>query len=301
MEDTILEHELVANQRFAYHDKFGGVVISRPTPAVERKIAEERRRVYHRDLKDDSILTSDEVSEILKRRGVWTQAKTDRMQSLSVDSAQLMSRLTALGYESPSKMIVGLLSTKGKLLMAFADADQEILDTLERIFNTDIPMDPADLALVGRAQPTEDVYNLIGLAEGYLIQHQLLKEFQEVKVELGDLVETHAKFFGDTIESRGSQTERMARIYYCMRNAENGNALWPQFEDMWEEERDIIEWCSAQLYYFEYGVTPEQAKALQIHGFMARGIDIDDSSESSQDLPQSNSDGELLESKSESS
>ncbi len=301
MEDKILEQELVSNQRFTYHAGLGPIIIARPTPALERKIAEERRKVYHTDLKDSSVLTSEEVSRILNERGVWSADDDERLAGLTTDSAELMTRLTALGYESPSLLYLAIIKAKGALTSQYGeDITPEISEALERVFDMDTELVHDDLKLLVTNSTNSDMHELISDVQGFVLQMEMLREFADVKVELGDLLETHTKFFGDTIEARGAQVERMARVFFCMRTPE-GESLWDTLDDMWNEKPEIVAWCSSQLYYFEYGISDEYARALQTHGFMGRVTDTEDTSESSQGHPESNSDGELPESEPPSS
>ena len=297
MDDTaILEQELIENHRVVYHGDYGFIHISRPTPSVERKIAEERRRIYHKDLKDPDVLTSEEVTELLTSRGVWSADHSKRLEQLTAESANLMARLTALGFETPAKLYVDVVKMHTKLNASYGEnMTTEVSDAIERVFNFQDNLQTADLKILRENAPNTDVHELLDKAETLALQADLSKTFSEVKQELGKLMETHNRYFRDTIESRAMQVERMAKIFYCMLTPE-GNPLWEKFEDMWDEDPDHINWLSAQLYYFEYGITDDYAKALEVHGFMGRVTNISDSSESSPGHPMSNSDGEPQES-----
>lgn len=299
-ETTILEQELVDNFRGVFHLKYGPLLICRPTPAVERKISEERRKVYHNDLRNPDILTSEQVLELLKPRGIWSEEHNERLEKLTAESAQLMARLTALGFETPSKLYVDILKVHKKLETSFPEMSPEVSLALERIFNIGTPLETEDLMLLREAATNSDMHELIEKTEILLLQADLSREFSEVKTNLSKLMETHNRYFRDTIEARAIQAERMARIFYCFRNGDD-KPLWESLDKMWDEDPDNIAWLSAQLYYFEYGITDEHARALEVHGFMGRVVVTPNSSESSHDHPESNLDGEPQENEPQSS
>lgn len=294
-DSAILEEELVRNERFVTHSKFGEVRLTRPTPADTRRINEQRRQVYHQDLRNPDILAKKQVQAMVLERGIWTKEDEERMQDLTIASGDLMVRLTALGYDTARDVYTRLVETQVKLLEIFQDADTEIIEAIGRFFDLEERPHTKDAMEIRRAAPNSTVDDLMEEAEKQRLQADLLKEFYEVKTEWNGLAETYAHFFGDTIESRADAAEKMAQVYYCARKL-NGDALWPEFGDMWNESGDDVAWLSAQLFYFHNGITTEYAETLQKHGFMARVDDTGGSSESSQEHPQPNSDGEFQDS-----
>lgn len=290
-EDKILEHELLTNQRTVYHSQLGHVVIKRPTPAVEIKIGEERRRIYHQDLKNEDVLTTKEVERILEKRGIWNKDMSERMQELTTQSAQMISRLTAAGFDNVTTYYTEVLDTHEELL---AKMGEEHLEAITRIFNMDSALDAKTLKTLTEEAESSTVLDLIEQAQELRRQGELLRDFNNIKNELAEITELHAHFFGDTIEARAQRAERMARVYYCVRKSD-GSPLWDTLDDMWNSDPELVAWVSAQLYYFEYGITEEYARVLQNHGFMERVSDTGLSSDDSQDHPTSNSDGESPE------
>lgn len=290
MDERILEHELINNERVVNHSKYGEIVIRRPTPSLERKIAEERRKVYHRDLRDESVLTKDQVLKMLQDRGVWSSASDDRIQELTKQSGDLMLKLTALGYESVSELYEDFQELEDDLRRAFSEVE-DLDNLLKRIFNTQEDLDNKDLNKLRAEATNSDMISMVDKVVELRMQYNLLSNFAEVKGELNILLGKYSLYFADTIEERSQQAEKMASIYYCMTTPE-GKPLWDNFEDMWDEDPDNITWLSSQFFYFQHGIDDEYAKVLQKHGFMGRVNDTQPSSEDSQDHPQASSDGE---------
>lgn len=298
MEDTILEQELVRNERIITHSRFGALRLRRPTPAMDASIAEQRRKVYHRDLKDDTILTKEEVAQILLKRGIWTPDHDEKMQSFTVKSGELMLKLTALGYDPTSNLYAEIMLAKADLEKAIRDENVEVTEDLERIFSDPEIPSFQDIRVLGDTveRPLE-VQKLSNLT----FQMNILTEFAEIKAQLQNLLVTYTKFFGDTIEERANRAERMAQIFFCVTSQEDDTRLWTSFENMWDENPEDIAWLHSQLFNFQNGITEEYATVLQTYGFMERVTDTGRSSEDSQDHPQSKSDGESQEEVSENS
>jgi hypothetical protein len=293
LEDIVLEQELLTNRRYLHHSRLGDVVVRRPTPAVEMRISEERRRIYHKDLQDTSILTEKQVMRLLEERGIWSKEDNARLQELASKSGEMMTRLEILGFENLSAFYKDLLACHDKLTDQFQD-DPKLVEKVSKIFNMDTALDPKAMKALRHAAPGTVAVELLEDAARIRMQAELLQEFSTVKEELSRMSTTHAQFFGDTIEARATRTERLARVYHCVRKAD-GSPLWPKFENMLDEDPELVTWLSTQWYYFEHGVTPEQAKVLESHGFMERVTDTGDSSDDSPDRPESNSDGESQE------
>lgn len=293
MDDRILEHELVHNERVINHKRFGELRLKRPTPAMERQIAEQRRKVYHKDLQDESILTKDEVQKMLEKRGIWSSVQDDRIKKLTEESGTLMVKLTALGYESVNDLYESFSALESQLREDFKDLD-DVEEVLGRLFNTEADMINADLHTLRTNSTNSDMVARVDELVSLRMQYVLLVKFAEVKKELNELLNTYTVFFADTIEERAQQAEKMATIYTCVRKP-NGGPLWEAFEQMWDEDPDTIAWLSAQYFYFQHGIDDTYAETLQKHGFMGRVNATENSSEDSQDLPQPSSDGESPE------
>lgn len=295
MDDTIIEQELVRNERLVTHSKFGHLRLRRPTPAMDAKIAECRRKVYHSDLRNSEILTKEEIQQILMERGVWKPEYDDDVQKLTLQSADIMARLTALGYD-PSKNLETERESAHRTLQAmFPDPLEEVEEALERILLTKLLPSSEDMKILRENATSSNVEEQMNKLNAICAQDMLLNDFVTIKLELNKRLEVYTQFFGDTIEERANRTERMAHIFYCVTQVAEDESLWDTFEDMWDEDPEHIAWLHSQLFYFQNAIDEDSAEVLQQYGFMARTTDTGALSEDSPEEQTSNSDGESPE------
>jgi len=291
--DLVLENELVRNRRVVEHPILGRIVLSRPTPRMEALIAEERRKQYHKDLRNPDILSRDEIEKEAIRRGIWSKDLNDKLSQLSVRVGELMGVLDKIGYRSLDTLAEEYDETVKNLLDQFEEGS-EAKDAVRRYFNLDAQRNTSDRVLITKAAQSTLVDELLEKGETLRIQIELLADLAKVRKELLELQQKQARLFADSIEARADRAEELARIYYCCRK-EDGDPLWPKFEDIWDADPEIIEFLVVEMFNFTHGITDEYREILERHGFLPRMVDTVASSEGSPDHPQSNSDGEPLE------
>lgn len=299
-EDRQLEDELVFNERVIEHPQLGKVKLSRPTPRQTRLIAEEKRKQQHRDYQDDSILSRSQMEKLAMKRGDWSEEQSERMNFLYGRVAEIMSVLHFAEFENFEDIINEYEDIQAKLEDMFSD-NEEVLASVERYFDLDSERDNADLILIRKSASSSDVEDLLKDADFIRTQLTLLEELGDSRQELNGLIQKSVFLFGDTIEARAENVQKMAELFYCVRDAETGDKLWDSVDAVWDEDAETIRSLRQEMFYFINGITDQLREMLGDTGFTARVIDTSDSSDDSPDHPKSSSDGESQESEQTSS
>jgi hypothetical protein len=295
--ETVLQQELLRNERVVTHPKFGDVRLKRPNPDQERDIANERRRQFHADMKDSSILCRDELETLAIARGMWSPGMRERIEELTVKTGRAMGILDAIGFRSVEKVLASFEKAQQRAMALFEAAEiSEAIDPITRYFNLDLPVDPADRKLLTELATTTEVDDILDEADQLRSQVTILLDMQGIRKELTDLTLKQSKLFADSLESRADRAEELARVYYCSLSLETGKPLWPTFDAMWKAEPEEVTWLIEQMYFFLNGITEEQQEVLGRFGFLQRLSDTSESYGDSPVQPQSKPDGELADS-----
>lgn len=296
-EDTVLEQELFYNERVIEHPTFGAVCLRRPTPAQERLISEARRKQSHADLKDDSVLSKDEIEAIAVRRGMWSPTLSQKIQELTIDAGRMAALLDAFGFVSMDELLQDFDKTVSDLL-ALYDEDENVRAAILRYFSLaeDEVAAKADRDAIMDAAPSTVVDDLVEQGEMQKEQIQALETMYKFRQELNDLQVKQARLYVDSLESRAERAEELARVYYCCTNKETGKPLWPTVADIGNCRAEDIEILVLELAYFVHGISDEYRAKAQKYGFLPRLATMKRSSASSPGQPQSSSDGESQES-----
>lgn len=295
--EAVLEQELFYNERTIEHPTFGQVCLRRPTPAQERLISEARRKQYHSDLKDDAILSKDEIEAIAVRRGMWSPTLTQKIQDLTVDAGRLAATLDAFGFESMEVLLKDYDQTVSDLLDLYEE-EEEVRAAILRYFSMadDAASLTSDRSAILDAAPSTVVDDLVERGEAQKDQIRALEAMFKFRQELNELQVKQARLYVDSLESRADRAEELARIYYCCTQKDSGAPLWPTFADIWNCKAEDMEILVLELAYFVNGISQEYRDKAQKYGFLPRLASMRRSSESSPGQPQSNSDGESQES-----
>lgn len=288
--EATLEDEIVRNYRYVEHPTFGRIKLQRPTPRITRLIAEERRKQYHRDLKDRNILSRFQIEQEAMERGIWSKEETRRQGELLRLIGVTMGTLEARNFKTLEDVVLEFLKTQKEMLTLFEEIE-EAKPAVERFFDLDNPASPSDKALIFSKAPSTRVDELIEEAERLRGIIDEVKKMSEYRRELDSIQDKESQLFSESIEGRADRAERMAQIYYCC-VSDGDKPLWPTFEAMWDAAQEDIEFLILEHYYFTHGITAEFRDILSRHNFIQREPDIAPSSESSPEPPQISSDGE---------
>lgn len=291
--EAVLEDELIRNCRIFDHPTYGRVIIKRPTPRQEKLIADERRRQYHKDLKDKDILSRSEILKLAKDREMWDEEDAAKEKELSQQIASLMGSLEALDYKDFDQVVDEYYETQTKLRSLNKEND-EVLLAVGRYFDVDNDPLRGDRMLIFKEAPNSDVETLLERADLLRAQLDTLKQLFEIRRQHNKLQIVKTELLLDSLESRAERAERVAQIYYCC--LKDDAPLWPTFDAAWDASPEDIELLIMELEYFNHGVTEEARAMLEKYGFLQRASVIASSSEDSPEAPTPSSDGESPES-----
>lgn len=290
--EVALRDELMRNERVFKHPSFGTLKLQRPTPRQERDIAEARRRQYHKDLKDPTILSKTELEKEAIRRGIWATEKTERMKELQERIGQIMGLLDSVGYENVDTVLDKYNRAVDALRALYVD-NVEAQETITRYFHLDEKQKIEDYDYLFRNANTTEIDEIMSQAQLFRSQIELLSELRTAQKEMQPLMHDHVRLNMDSIESRMDRVEQLAKLYYCV-TKEDGKSVWPTFDAMWDAPPKELEIMLEEMWCFEQGIPDEQRKILGRHGFMLR----EPTEVSSDDLPgtpQPNSNGESVQ------
>lgn len=290
--EIALKDELMRNERIFKHPSFGTLKLQRPTPRQERDIAEARRRQYHKDLKDASILSKSELEKEAIRRGIWSKDKTEQMTTLQNRIGQIMGLLDSVGYENVDIVLDKYHRAIEKLRELYKDND-EAQTVITRYFHLDEKQNIEDYNYLFKNANTTEIDEVMSEAQLFRTQIELLYELSTARKEMQPLLQEHVRLNMDSIESRMDRVEQLAKLYYCT-TKEDGTSVWPTFDAMWDAPPQELEFLLEEMWCFEQGIPEEQRKILGRHGFMLREP-TEASSEDSPGNPQPNSNGESVQ------
>jgi hypothetical protein len=293
--ETVLQQELLRNERIVQHPTFGAVRLRRPSPDQERSIANERRKQFHRDMQDESILSRDQLERLATQRGMWSPDMREKIEDLSRKTGQAMGILEAIGFKNVETLIADYEQSRLGMI-ALVEENEETQAAMTRYFDLDGEALLTDRSLIANGAMSSEVDDLLDTADALRQQIKVLTEMAKVRRELSDLNLKQTKLFVDSLEARADRAEELARIYYCVAHATTGAPLWPSYDAMWQANADDITHLMDEMYFFLNGITDEFKNILGRYGFLQRLSDTDDSSDGSPVQPQSKTDGELQES-----
>jgi hypothetical protein len=272
------------------------VRFTRPNPRRKSKIASEVQRKYHADLKNQDILSNQQITESVEARGEWTVKMAERMFQLSDETQELQSQLFLDGIAS-GNWGTDLLETSIKLrdtleLTEYADpAEKEkVLSVLERWCaympslrneysvlyaaeqgKSEYSVDN-DLAYLMERMPSEDALSALEKMDDLRDKAVRFIELKQKRVELAGLQDKHAKIFSDSVESRRDQAEEMARIYFCTELLDEKDTptgpLCKTFDALWDFPEEFIRWLIIEQYFFANGLADEAREYLEVFGFL---------------------------------
>ena len=292
--DVVLQAELLRNERIIQHPTFGAVRLRRPTPGQERQIADIRRKQYQTDLRNDDILSKDQITALAIKRGMWSEDTQERIDALMKRTGEAMGVLDSVGFKGIEALTKEYLELTAKLSAVLPETD-EVKEVVNRYFDLTLKTSLKDRTFLVQQATSTEADDLLDTGDNLRVQIELLQELGKVRKELQTLQEKQTRLFVDSLESRTDRAEELARIYYCATGVETGKPLWPTFEDIWSAPPEEIEVLVLEMHYFVNGVSDEFKETLAKYGFLKRQSDTSGSSDDSPVLPPSNSDGESAE------
>jgi len=300
MEDTILLNQIVDNEHIITHPTFGKVRLRRPTPRMEKLIAEERRKQYHSDIRDPEILSKSQLQKFAEERGIWSTDKDDNYNRLVTRMGELMGLLESLKYSSVENVIHEYYDKVEKLTEIFGE-DSEVVPVIDRYYDLDMEQNNDDVKLIREEAPNTTVDDLVDELHTLRTQITILQELAKVRKSLSELQNIRAELFVESIESRAERAEEYARLYYCTEKEEDASRLWASFDDIWDTKPEDLGVLITEMYYFVHGISDAYRDILGKHGLARPRVIEEEESEDSPEAVKTNSDGESQENEPETS
>jgi len=293
----------------------------RLTPRRKRQINEAVIRNYHRDLKDSSILSRQQLRKINIERGEWSVEDETNLDELTEQTNAIMRDLYIDGFDPESEWAQEIIDRKDDVTTAVKNSgssDEDVvryLGILERWVNytsfqqaeyttkyakeqerDEYSPDRDQQSLLSEV-PNDDAADAIFAIEDYKYKLSKLIELTPLRTELVDLQIKHARIFSDSVEQRRDNNEEMARLYYCAslldEKGVDCGSLMPTFEGLWEFPDDVIQWLLIEAHMFLQGIPSDAREFMEQWNFIPRQSGPSQLSEESPDLSDTRPDSPL--------
>lgn len=294
------------------------------TPRRRRQIQEEVMRRYNNDLKNEGLLSTEELRKLTIARGEWSLAEEKELETLTQSTNDQAVRLNAMGMEDREDWTKDLVDAAVKYT-EHLDASEKHPDEktyLKEIYSRWSNYLPSnqelydkeyaakqelesyspdkDLSKLLDTSPDLECSELLVATDDLLAKVAQYLELVEARGKLQTLVEKRAKIFSNSIENRRDQVEEMARVYFCAeRLAEDSKPLgelFASFDDMWDLPDSVIQWLIEEAVMFHQNIPDEMRGRLEELGFLAQvpKIGIKAPSEDLPETPKSKPDTPLV-------
>ena len=277
-------------------------------------------RAYQRDLQNKDILSNAQVLKLVAERGEWTPEMTARKEYLEKEIAQRMTILWSQGIKDNLSEWGEELATKAAEFREMVEKSENSDEDKERIvgifdrwvgFSADRQAEynekyaalqkreaylhEKDLELLMDAAAGISLETVVVINEIELVLRKLQKfvELTELRKEFTQLTVKHASIFADTVESRRTNNEELARLYVSSERTESADEdakalgpLTPEFDGIYDFPDEVIRWLVDQCFLFHTNVPPEGKDFMETFGFIAaEGENNDSAPPASDELP----------------
>ena len=283
------------------------------TPRRRRQIQEEVMRRYNNDLKNEGLLSTEELRKLTVARGEWSLAEEKDIETLTQSTNDQAVRLNAMGLEDREDWTKDLVDAAVKYMEQIETSDKHpdektYLKEIYIRWSNYLPSSQAtydkeyaakqeleayspdkDLSKLLDTSPNLECSEVLMATDDLLAKVAQYLELVEARAKLQTLMEKRAKIFSNSIENRRDQVEEMARVYFCAeRLSEDSKSLgelFASFDDMWDLPDAVIQWLIEEAVMFHQNIPDEMRGRLEELGFLAQVPKIG-TKEPSEDLPE---------------
>lgn len=313
MEHSELLDEIATNRREISHERFGDFIIKRPSNRVLSLIDSAKTRSMNKDLQTKealdsggyvpAYLTKKSKKRLLQEHGEWTQEDDDAIELAQSEYRLACMELDKTNFESVDMTLAELDEIKSYLLDKGLDP-KKFKKELSILFpgHDDGPSeelaplqdgyDKAKKRVVAALKDVEATRVLDGL-DGIHKQYYLIQKGIEAQAKLFLYKTKELSLFSDTVESRAENAGHIAKISNCVYTPEE-NLYFTSPEKCRDSEQDMLAWLLQEVEKFERldpTMTAEDEVRMNRFNFLFPSVDINASSEDSQDLTESKQDG----------
>jgi hypothetical protein len=271
------------------------VRFTRLNPAKRRKIAEVVQRQYHKDLRDESILSHEQIMKLVQERGEWTESLQKEMSDLNQSTNKEMGELffdglnrdtwtqdlleASAGFRSvvtaagDSSKLAGILERFDRWL----EWSEEKQDIYTERYAAEQGKDryslDHDLQRLMEAVPDISAVDYLNTIDDLRDKLNRYLKLQRSRIRLAELQVRYAKIFSDSVEQRRDNAEEMARLYFTTDRVDADDkpigAITDKFEALWDLPEAAVQWFLVEAYFFMNGIPDEAREYLETFGFLA--------------------------------
>jgi hypothetical protein len=273
------------------------------TPRKKREIADAAHRRYNKDLKDEELLSTDQIRRFNVARGEWSDDQERRMTELENETQAMMRELYLDGFDKRSEWLDELTDLYNQYREALEAKDESGADvvalthrlTVQRVFDRwfaytkelqdvyteqfakdqNLPeYNPdRDLALLlDGAVSTPEAADILNQIEDMRDRVQRANELWAKRVELRDLTNKYEAMFANSIESRRTNAIQMAQLYFCAEQVDDRDLpqgrLTRTFDELYFLPDEVIQVLLIELHFFLQGLPDTAREYLQTWGFL---------------------------------
>jgi hypothetical protein len=275
---------------------FERVRFSRLNPRRKSRISSAVQDRYHQDLKNQSILSNEQIAKLVAERGEWTTDQADRLINLMDDTQRLQSELyiEGLGDSDWQSEMISAATLLRKLIEEAEYVDKaeqkKVLEVLDR-WSEYMPLRRGPYTILYAAEqgkpeyspdwdldyllermPVQEAVDALHLLDDLRDKAIRFIELQDKRRELAILQNKHAKIFADSVESRRDQAEEMARVYFCTQIVDAADKpvgmIAATLDSFWDFPEDLIQWLIIEHYFFANGLPDAARDYLETFGFL---------------------------------
>lgn len=253
-----------------------------------RKITEVVQRAWVRDMEDPELWSDAQVLEAATKRGTWSADLDKRIEELRERTTGELAAIYAEGQLQRSNWVVELEGYFERFRELVDEAEPDILDEsaklemkhrFERWFSyhpdrqaeyqsrypealvEGLYYPDKDLAWMLDRAPTLEAADILDDVGTLIEKVNAFTEARNARAEYLSLVERRLRLFANTIESRQSNAEEMATIYFtsarCDEAGHELGPITPKFDDLYELPDEVIRWLVNVHFYFHRNIPDE--------------------------------------------
>jgi ATP-dependent Lon protease len=277
------------------------VRFTRLNPARRRSIASVVQTQYHKDIQNPDVLSHEQIMQLVTKRGEWSEAKSEELNSLRESVQRRMGVLYFSGEKD------GVLTDLAGKIAEFKNAvDKSVPEDnrayLIEIFDRWVEYTEAQREVYTKNfaasqkretySPDSDFQRMVVLAQKFEFKTMLedieslrdrvqdLLMLRQDRIKLDKLQTKYAKIFSDSAEQRREVAEEVARVFFtCERLDEQDKPvgkLVDDIQELYEFPEEVIQWFQFESYFFHNGIPDEAREYLTAIGFLPAEQDSTD-------------------------
>ncbi len=269
----------------------------RLNPSRRRKVAETVQRAYHRDLKNNDVLSTAQLLRLAKEREEWSDELEHELADLKEKVADAQRVLYLDGVKGSNWLTDFERAIADLETMVFAGADETPSDdarTYMRVLTRWATFNAEDQERYDKeyaAAQSRETYSL-DMDFDFVMQNapgidgrKLIEDIEDLKDKLkrfndfvgerdrrDELMQRFARIMSESAESRRENTQAMANVYFCVAQSDTegtpGLPITNTFDDFWSFPDPVVQWLIDEYYFFANNIPETSRDFLETFGFL---------------------------------